>query len=299
MLVVGTLVPAAGILLAVHRQRAHLYRIVHRNHEHRRRHVVPRAQQTHYLRLRRVIHKILYMQRRAREHPRLVNAGREQVRGQRAFRIVEILVLRPLVLPAIELHPRPRRIPLRRTHQRIVKTDMPPVLVFALGRERSRLVHDVVVHRDVEGAVAVTRVGAPRVINVKYPRRVKAFALAPDFKRRLGCVRRPVDKHRVGGRKCRSKFHDGGTVCRECIPRGLVADKVSTLYRVRRHHRGRNRAVEPPALRGIARNEPHQHGIRTENHLRQGLVPPRALEPHNFRTRSHERLLVGTVSLRV
>ena len=239
------------------------------------------------------------MQRGAREHPRLVNAGREQVRGQRAFRIVEILVLRPLVLPAIELHPRPRRIPLRRTHQRIVKTDMPPVLVFALGRERSRLVHDVVVHRDVEGAVAVTRVGAPRVINVKYPRRVKAFALRSYRKRGLGSCRRAIHIDGIPRSEDRRQIDDRIGIRRHNIPRSLVADKVSALYRVRRHHRGRNRAVEPTALRSIARNEPHQHGIRTENHLRQGLVTPRALEPHNFRTRSHERLLVGTVSLRV
>ena len=299
VLVICTLVPAAGILLPVERQRAHLHRIVHVDYEHRGRHVVPRRKQPHHLRLERVIDKVLRVHRGAREHPHLVNAGRENVRSQRPLVIVKVLVRRPFVLPAVQLHPRPRRVPLRRTHQRIVEIDMTPVLVLPFRRKRRRLVHDVVVDRDIERAVAVARIRTPRVIDMQPPRRVETFPLRTYRKRRFRSTSRTVDIDRIRGGKGRRKFHHRIAIRREGEPRSLVAYKVSVLHRVCRHHRRRHGTVEPSALRSIARHKAHQHGIRPENHLRKRTVPPRALEPHDLRTRCHERLLVRPVRLRV
>ena len=176
---------------------------------------------------------------------------------------------------------------------------MPPVLVFALGTQRGRLVHYVVVNRDVEGAVAVARVGAPRVVNMEHASRVKAFPLRPDRKRHIGIKRRAVHIDGIARRQSQRKINDGFAIRRHGIPWGLVTDKIGALGGIRRHHRRSNRTVEPPALRCISGNKAHQYGIGPEKHLRQGLVTPWALEPHYLGSRSHEGLLIRSIRLRI
>ena len=71
---------------------------------------------------------------------------------------------------------------------------------------------------------------------------------------------------------------------------------MSRQKRVCLNHRRRQRTEKPTAFALVTLIKTHQHGIRTENHLRKHLVAPRTLEPHNLGTRRHERLLIGLVS---
>ena len=174
MLVIRALVPSAGVLFPVERERAHLYRIVLVEHEHRRRHVVPRAQQTHNLGFGRVELQINGTQAGARIEPSLVNARREKLQGLHLRTLLEIRMLRPFVAAAQNLKVRHLRTPLRRAHQRVVERVMTPEAVFPFGAHRSRLIQNVVPDRDVESAVAVARVVAPRMVNMQHARIIEA-----------------------------------------------------------------------------------------------------------------------------
>ena len=128
--------------------------------------------------------------------------------------------------------------------ERIVKIDIPPVLVLALCSEGCRLVQDIITNGNVESAVAVTRVGAPRVINMKSPRRVKALALAPDFK--------PIMSFKLYPDMSASELCDlmktsMGNITVEGLT-GTITWDLSTLYRIASHHRRRYCAVEPATL---------------------------------------------------
>ena len=283
MLVISPLVPPARI----GRNRPHLHRIV--GQKHRRRHVVPRRKQPDRLRFRRVIHKILHVHLGARIEPHLVNARGEQVLRQRPFVLRKVRVLRPFVGTAQQLHPGPRRTPLRRRHKRIREVDMVPERVFPRIAQLARGIHDVVVNRHVERRIAETRIVAPRVVNMEPARRVKAFARGPLLESDFHLRRRPVDKDRILDLQGPRQIH--GTFCftGDGKPRGHIAVKIGRLDQIVRHHRRRHRPVKPPAHRSIALGKAHQHRIRPKPHLRKRAVPPRALEPHDFGTRRHER----------
>ena len=294
MLVIRALVPSASVLFPVERERAHLHRIVLVEHEHRRRHVVPRAQQTHNLGFGRVELQINGTQAGARIEPGLVNARREKFKGLHLRTLLEIRMLRPLVAAAQNLEVRHLRAPLRRAHQCIVERVMTPEAVFPFGAQRSRLVKDIVPDRDVESAVAVARVVAPRVVNMQHARIIKAH---PSRRNSRRCSRRSlgsIDIDSVVGLERGRKVNRKVRIGRDRKPRSLVTREIGRLRRVSGHHRRSHRAVDPATFRVVARNKAHQHRIHAKVHLRERLVAPGALEPHHLRARSHERLGVLT-----
>ena len=134
------------------------------------------------------------------------------------------------------------------------------------------------------------------MVNVQTACRVKTFAWSPDFKRSLGIIDSPIDKQSILRLEDSREIDRRILVCRHNIPRSLVTHKMGRQKRVRFNHRRSQRTEKPTAFALVTLVKTHQHGIRPENHLRKHLVAPRALEPDNLGTRSHERLPVGLVS---
>ena len=187
----------------------------------------------------------------------------------------------------MEIHPRTGAVPVRRANAVQMKIVMPPVLVIPRICHSHGIVDDIVPHRNVQCAVLVSRIGTPRVVHMQGTRRIETFPQRAD----LGIYRRPrraVHENRIQHREIVAQLHH--PLGRHRHVGRIQADKVDGLQRVPRKHRRRHRPVKPAALARVILRETHHHRIFAQNHLRQRLVAPRTLEPHQLGTRSHERL---------
>ena len=234
MLVNGAGVPATRI-----RKRTHLDHIICGFHNHRRGHIFPRTLQAHHLRFRRIERNIESSQRSGRIQPSLVNTRWEKIACTRPRIFSKIRMWRPIVAATQNLHRRHRRIPLSRRHESIFKIDMTPVLVFTLRAEACRRIQNVIVYLDIESAVAISRIRAPRMVNMQTTRRVKALARSPNFIRNLWVFNRSIHKKRILRIKDAYKIDYRILISRKHIPRSLVTHKITSQQRVIRNHRWR------------------------------------------------------------
>ena len=284
MLVRNPLVPSAGIAA----ERPHLNRIV--GNDHHRSHVVPGAHQANHLRFERSKRKV-ELAAAIGKQPCLVDTRREKHRSERARPFRKIRHLRPFVLATVQVELRHRGIPVRGIHRRGRKVVTVPVRIFVLLHRRG-IVDDIVPDREIDRGIPERSIGTPRVVHVQGTRRIETFPQRAD----LGIHRRPrraVHENRIQHREIVAQFHH--PLGRHRHVGRIQADKVDGLQRVPRKHRRRHRTIEPAALARVILRKPHHHRIFAQNHLRQRLVTPRALEPHQLGPRRHERLGIAPV----
>ena len=287
MLVIGALVPAAGIRLGgivrIRSHRTHLDGIVF--HNQRGRHVVPRAHQANHLGLRRSELQIKPAFARSIE-PALVDTRREQRRRLRALGVREIHHLGPFVLTTVNIEQGRRGTPICGLDCRRCKIVVVPVRVRIL-LSRDGIVQDVIADGNIHRTVAETGVGSPGVVDVQHVGRIETCPETPYGVSNLRRRNRSVYKNRVVAVQMRAQVQH--SFCRCSHVGSQVPHKKSRLQRIPLHHRWRQRRIEPAALGGIVHGKAHHHRIFGKDQIGQGLVAPGTLEPDHLGTRSHKR----------